>query len=140
MSANYDYPKEPVNSTIHQTFAAISANQEFALDDVITELKALHDHNAQKFKEYFNALNDGVEKGQLVKYDKYVAQDLENLVKCHNARIVAETMKKNGEQTITLNPKKELMDQVLTNAHRLNFDTGSLLSMGFSYQQLRLAC
>ncbi len=139
MSANDDLTKQPVNSTVHQTFSAISANQDFDLDDVIQQLKKLHGDNSHLFKKYFNALTDGMEKGEPVEHNEYSVRRLESLVKCHNAIIVAESMKKTGATTITLNPKKELMDQVIARAPGLDFNMDNLRSMGVAPYQLRLA-
>ena len=139
MSANNDYTKDPVNSTVHETFAAISANQDFDLDDVIQHLKKLHDDNRDGFKAYFNALTDGMEKGEPVHHNGYSVKRLEGFVKCHNAILVAESMKKSGATTITLNPKNELMDQVIAKAPGLDFNMDNLRSMGVAPYQLRLA-
>lgn len=105
-----------MSNNLHYSFSNIAAEQDYLLDDVITELTRVRNTYLSNLKVHFGkvtAVMEAEKPGFLEHWDRCNTQDLVSL---HNAVLIAESLVEKGDTTIKLNPKKDLVDQVLVKA------------------------
>lgn len=128
---------------MHTSFSNLAADQDFLLDDVIKELARLRECNFASLKRHFEKVTAAVESKtpEFLRYGD--SQRTDRLVNLHNALLIAQSLKEKGEATIKLNPKKDLVDQLLVkvdhNKGNAAFGSENSFKVGFRAAQARLA-
>lgn len=104
-----------MSQNLHSTFSNLSANQEFALDDVIQELKRLRGCHMDALKSSVKIFESAIESNTVLPTRTGLEFNPKGEIwGYHNAVLVAESMKEHGVKTLTLNPKHSLVDQMFS--------------------------
>jgi len=115
---------------VHHSFSNISADQTYRLDDVISELKRVRGCYFDAVKRDFELASNCLDQNQLI--ESYISfQSTGNFLEYQNAYVVAQKMKEKGQETIVLNPKRSLTDQVLALADPKDFPGAMLYPLSY---------
>jgi hypothetical protein len=104
-----------MTQNINSEFSNISGNQEFALDDVIQELKRLRGSHMNALKDSFEMFASAIESNAVIPTRTGLEFNTKDAIYgYHNALVVAESMKAHGVKTLELNSKHSLVDQIIS--------------------------
>lgn len=102
---------------IHPSFRFACAEQQLRCDDILAELEKRRAELFRSLRQDFEQVSRALENGACAEHLATATPQI--VANCHNAILVVQKLQKNGQETITLNLGKDLIDQLLASATQI---------------------
>ena len=113
-----------MHQSIHNSFSNISANQSYAIDDVVAELQRVQQSFKNALTHSFETALISAERPRLPERSlsafNLSKRMAENFIKYGEAIMATEELKKEGVTRIVMNPQRDLCDQVIAAAKNID--------------------